>query len=745
MKLKKIEKMTLSISLVGAALSAAGLGLYSRYSETLDTPPERIIGEVLDVRSWVKRKTPGSAIWMDATEGQSLALGDNVWTGTDSTLQIRFLDQTKLRLGPNSFVHLGERDNQVNINLASGSIELESNRNQAYILSNAKGSAQIKTNRDDTKMRYTASEMGESSIEIRKGSANVTIGSQTLESNAQTPLILNGESLVKAVRNSYLLKPAEGQIVVKDSKDRVDFAWKNRSQTPATLEISKDPAFTKILMTKQLNKENNHTLLDLSEGSYFWRVVPERNGANALNPVGTFTVVEKKAPLIVAPKFGHNFALLADQLTSIDLKWSIQQNPKKFQIEISDNESFTENAVQLTRLGHERSASIPLQPGSYFLRIGALWSTENSPQWSISNYFTVGATAATANPKLAEVLKKKLFAPEPVEKKNAALSPAKLANAPDKNAGAESPEDALTAPKLKNQYVESLIGGARRTTASTDQAKFAWSSSKNAQNYLVEVFLGPKVGGKKLAQFQTGQTTIAWNIPKPGTYSWRVTALGTDDRRSPASLPGVVKFLLNPPDSVVVKRGFDEEVLEPTDIAKGTTKLKITWQGPSEGQKFMAIAIRDDEPLKKWIVEKNEIEEAVKVADFETASFQVAYLDDFDQPLSPLSDPIFFKNNRKLRLLTPKVLLPDPEVEIVGLSTNNPVIFSWQEVRYAESYELEISANEKFDPLTEKIVTPTGQFLMERPLSNGRYFYRIRAKRKQFESKWSPHRTFTLK
>ncbi len=244
-----------------------------------DKIDQKAEARLVDVAGSVQVRPPSNPLWKGITLFSTLTEGDRIRTLANSSAEVQFRDESRLRLDENSQVliqrmrsNLLENREQASVSVLEGDVFAllgDNQKRNAFDLEvpgvDLKGSSRnFYVNRAKDGTRFANYE-GE--LEVDGGEA----GNVTLQSNEGVALGQDGLSEVKKLLPTpRLLAPAVGSNLYQSE---VTFTWEVvKGATNYWFELSPDRAFTTTLVSVKRVTSPNFTATGLTEGSYFWRV-----------------------------------------------------------------------------------------------------------------------------------------------------------------------------------------------------------------------------------------------------------------------------------------------------------------------------------------------------------------------------------------------------------------------------------------------------------------------------------------
>ena len=238
----------------------------------------------------VRSKRADSITWKPTRMGMPLYNQDSIQTFSRSSATIKFDEQNRLQLGPDTLVIIKRMEQDILFNDRRSSLVLvegelsgslgNNNKTERHVeIITAGASAHIRTrdNIDETvQFKVSVNPDHSSTVAILQGSAEIiSQGIKQKISTGQAVVIREGaepsapKPLPKAVE---LNSPANNNIsYYRDIPDSVDFSWSDSGADKYRLIISKDRDQKNIVLDEKI-EQSHFTHGNLTQSEYYWRV-----------------------------------------------------------------------------------------------------------------------------------------------------------------------------------------------------------------------------------------------------------------------------------------------------------------------------------------------------------------------------------------------------------------------------------------------------------------------------------------
>ncbi len=253
-------------------------------------PNSSLVATLTEMNRDVRSKRANSITWHSTSVGMPLYNEDAVQTFDRSSATIKFDEENRLHLGPDTLVIIKRmeqdilfKDRRSSLILVEGELSGSlgnNNKTERHVeILTAGASAHIRT-RDaingNVKFKVSVNPDQSSTVAILQGNAEiVSQGVKQKIGTDQALVIRKGASpstpkpLPEEVR---LIAPANNKLsYYRDIPDRIDFSWEDTGARQYRLIISRDPQQKIILLDERIDQTHfSHD--NLTQGEYYWRV-----------------------------------------------------------------------------------------------------------------------------------------------------------------------------------------------------------------------------------------------------------------------------------------------------------------------------------------------------------------------------------------------------------------------------------------------------------------------------------------
>ncbi len=250
-----------------------------------------LVATLTEMNRDVRSKQANSITWASANTGMPLYNQDAVQTFSRSSATIKFDEENKLHLGPDTLVIIKRmeqdvlfKDRRSSLVLVegelSGSLGSDNNTERHVEIITAGASAHIRTRdniNETVKFKVSVNPDLSSTVAILQGSAEIISQGIKQKLNADQALVINegaAPSEPKPLPRPVTLKTPENNTTsyYRDIPDSIQFSWHDTGSEQYRLIISKDPQQKNILLDEKFDKPN-FTHGNLTQGDYYWRVI----------------------------------------------------------------------------------------------------------------------------------------------------------------------------------------------------------------------------------------------------------------------------------------------------------------------------------------------------------------------------------------------------------------------------------------------------------------------------------------
>ena len=335
-----------------------------------------------------EKKATKRLIWQDIDEGDAFISGEQIRTGSDSSMTIEILEShTTLELEPNSLITI-ETDH--------GKPTLDFIRGNMFISSTDKGSAV------NVKSDGKVLDLSSNKVEISKSDTGaIDVDQLNDNSNASRDLVAS------------FPEPHQTLFTDKTGQAQVEFKWLpiNDKNLQVVFQLGSQRENLKTVSTTSAD-----ALLmsaELKPGIYYWRLIAmdqSKHKSTSTTTIRTLKVLSRKAPVLISPNNGSEITY-SNQASAPVFRWTNPDHYRSFDIELAKDKAF-EKVVMRKRVDSGTSLQIELDDsGEYFCRVHANVNQEDDVALSPTQSFHVKQikNITTPEPKFPEANSKLKF------------------------------------------------------------------------------------------------------------------------------------------------------------------------------------------------------------------------------------------------------------------------------------------------------------------------------------------------
>jgi len=764
---KKLDRWIIVGSLVFFLLSLALL-IDERFVFQVGPQNLEVIGLMERSVKDVRRKFNQDFIWQPLQLKQELYQQDSIFTGTDSEADLVLKDGSRISLSQGTLVVLKIEKNNTILDMQKGTIITKIQSKQKMTLRTSKKTYTVSGEGAQIKAAFDE-EGSVKEIAVISGKVNVEspTNKQVLTPNQALELDSKGEISKVKTYEIELNVPSLNQVLWKQSQDPVIFKWNTKDTQQIdefVLEVSKDENFKELLLVKKL-KEKQALVSELpAQGLFFWKITAQSKTSSTFK----FKIIEEKSPLLIYPENTAAFffkdnefkqdrvqasvkpgsessedqSAKSSRKSQINLKWQDTSDAKKFHIQLTNKDNFKEILFEKAVEGLELTTPTLLE-GQYFWRVRVL-DLEQRPRSPWSSIFSFQIKDKAQEKQIPKT-------PTPQE-------PQKLP-APEVPEGILEFEMSFNPPSYHPQCFNFIISCAYAEESLLQKAKLSWKEVENATAYFLEIS-EDKEFTKILASTTITKPEFHWFPPKEGLFYWRVAAHDIRGMRGHPSKPAALKVKIIPPQPLT--KGLIEENFTDEKEFLATRDLELKWKSVRYAASYEVLfsTSADFKKIQKFYVEKPP--QKIKISKNQIFYWKVQALiliSGKKKSIGPVSEVAQVELRRNLSLETPQLLLPADEDKITFAKDTVPqVLFTWKEVPVATQYELAVSHSTDFEkPLIVEAVSQlhytatlpielAGGFASSKSdtVQSSPAYWKVRAKRGPYYSKWSKPLSFNL-
>ncbi len=342
---------------------------------------------------------------------QTLTIGDQIKTGTNASVLLKFEDDTQVLLNPESEIMInqasiiGSNKNVININvlLKAGEAEVRANPKKVpgsrFVIETPSAFATTRGTvyrvRADQSLTATEVTQGKIDVANNRGRTKVPQHFGTLtakDTPPQKPVrLLTAPALPDIETIRYL--PA------RLSWDMLKGATSYRSQ------LSDQPTFQRILLDSLDHPPKLNIPATLPDGQYWLMVrATDKNGLQGLESLQAFSIDARPFPPAIQSPFSKDPVYTGD----VTFAWAQPEEAVEYQFELSGSEDFATLTQPASILNNQSISVLIANPGNYFWRVTSINANGKSGPVGYTNTITVRPTPATPELQKASTSKTEL-------------------------------------------------------------------------------------------------------------------------------------------------------------------------------------------------------------------------------------------------------------------------------------------------------------------------------------------------
>ncbi len=624
---------------------------YGVINQSLEKINEEPIGTISFKYKSAQRKLLDRILWDRVKQNSPVYNGDIIRTAELSEATVTFSDGNIIDLYEQTLAQIFlDTEEGTAIDFSGGGISLDTSASDRGISLKA-GNASVQVEAGAT-MRAVAPvvQSGEEEVLMSQLSLQVTSGVANFltEDGAQTELAEGSEIVFNEESNSFVtpeikvISPlANVKLLTHTNTFPVLYRLQKQNADPTDpiiLETSKQRDFSSISQRIELTNLDEISL-NMTEGAWYWRIYTE-SGSSTSN--GRLQVIAAPLPVASVPTPQAEFAYRT-QLPSIRFVWSDDPLARTWQIEIADNENFS-NPI-LTQTTSQPSIIInTLTAGRYYWRVTPLYSanlmrkTDNANVSTAVQYFDIVVRG--------ELTQASLILP--------------------------------------------IEGGFLDTNAEQQGHLFSWKYDVEAENYLLSISKNRDLSSPVFQENIVDNYYLLYpNVAQltEGVWYWGVTKIDFEGNRSPMSR---IRSLIS------VEGKIEQRTLFPPDGYSLAENLVIdtnfTWK--SNLPLLTKFQISQTEDFSSIFFERESNSTSISGINLTTGTWYWRILSESEESADALDSAIVYKTDPKI-LVVAGYLAP---TNITNISVNEriialpeqPITVEWDEVSGAQFYQLRL-------------------------------------------------------
>lgn len=390
-KLKKLKKQDLSILALCLLFFIASAILYKYGSAGFTSlgSTTKSIGKITSINRDVRHKENKTYFWTDAGDDTTIAKGDSLFVGQNSSSRIKLKDGKEFAIGENSLVKFNFKDNDLSLEMGFGQIQAVG-LTQKIKISECGKVYEIDASQADLLITKSddCSSLG---VQVKKG--QVKVNNKSIEKSDKPRKIASEEKRLdvaaapvierpkpepepelppKVLEAPHLLK--KNQSVLVDEKTKPRLEWEYMSDiSDYQIEVSPDSFFDQASIYR--SNTNSFPITQFDSEQIYYRV-KARSADGIESPFSEIGQMKFQFPNISLSDANKEMSYLAKnskdpgEPKKLDISWSPIKAASEYVVEVDTNPDFT--SPQKTNLRAPAGTLTLPKAGQYHYRVTAL-------------------------------------------------------------------------------------------------------------------------------------------------------------------------------------------------------------------------------------------------------------------------------------------------------------------------------------------------------------------------------------
>ena len=658
------------VTVSAAVITLFSFLLYQDMTRRHDAGSQQRIGTITFKHRVAQRKFFSQVIWEDLQQSEPLYNNDTIRTANLSDAVIQLSDGTRIDIGENTMILMSMAGDGINVNFAHGSLSASRKGARGEMKIQSKD-AVVSLEKSDVKLTSVGGKGLD--LTVSRGKALMKAGGEEKVVAEKERAFLAKDSKKAVVRAlSFRLKspPADHYLTALGPSLAVRFAWDEvKPGSGVSFQLSRSADFSSLMQTQAAPPGG--ISLSLSEGSYYWRLKKEGEGAaGEVSEVRKLVILRADPAAPLYPRAGETFQYILKP-PLVTFRWTAGRSATGYLVEIAAEEGMKNPLRKLESADTSIAAELPR--GVYYWRV-------------LSRTGLAGAERLIAGPvrKFTVDVRRTLEAPR-------LISPTREAT---------------------------LLAGILRKR----NLLFNWADNREIKSY--QFLLARDADFKGVVTDKTVEGnyfSLAGGL-KAGRYYWRVRGMQGKEALTKFSAAGL--FTVAEGGRLQVSAPPDETVFAP-EFGQKSVPVSFAWKR-SEFRGRLVLQISSDRGFAKTEREFRTEDYGLTASDLAPCSYywRVRMLD------SDGSD-ILVSEPRKIHvrgpLAAPQITEPR-EGASVDMSRRGGISFSWKPLAGANLYECRLyRKGTRKELFSRKSSSLSAEFRDLARLDRGLYYWTLQA------------------
>lgn len=718
--LSKVDRAGIVASALVFLISSSWLIYDSHFSDNGDNAGLIALGKINPIKNQTRRRHAEGFTWFDVHQTKPVYNGDFIYTGADANAEITLDDGSTIRLEPSTLIVLNFKD-KLNLDLQFGSFSGDlKNKSEIKI-----GGETLNTDASNFSIAKNTQGLD---IDIKTGALNSGVKKLGVGSSS-----LNQGKVFNLEKSIDLLYPKNTNWVWLKPNQKLEMSWSGPENIDYVVELSTTSNFEKVILSETSQKQKIDISFSYFQTEIFWRVIGlSKDQKKYLSPVQSFVAHIDLPPEPLKPLNNQN--LLGDitdpkNPKGIDFSWKdLSELWNEFELQISDKKDFSEISSEFKNIKDTNFTAVVEKTGEYFWRVrGHLVDKNHSSPWSESRSFFIRVTS-----------------PDPLK------PPALINNQVTYNI---IPRDLVNYDETQNVI---------HLDNTTGFPKLDWTPVEHALGYKLS-FAQDKAFTQIIKTVKVKQDQYSYMNPFVQDYFWVVqtiykdgslgplSTIGSINVRKPYPLPSPTNKISEAVDFKEKDKIFEQEISwDRFPLKKG---YEVQWSTDKNFKQFeRTLTVKDS--LKVPFNKSSEVYWRVRASNRDKSPFSPfspTQTISYERKITNIPQKIIEAESKQLASMKPPVDAPtiiQPTSNKVYLTTKTQesfVLMKWEYPKDFDLFQIEVSSDRSFEKIITQQDVTDSKWILNKKLSPGEYFWRVRAKTGAATKEWTEVHSFKIK
>ena len=374
----RFKSLLLDFFVVSACLFTAAYFTYTFWIDlntTLIRYDKEEIAHVEEKTRIVQRKSDDRVVWERLDVMTPLYNGDLLRTSDHSNSKLLFFNEAVAYIDPNTMQYAHKIEDDIYIELSSGSIRLESSDKGKIYLTLDDGSTVVMD--EGSSLSASSGPNGARSVEVQSGSASVT------SKSGETSSLISGDSVNvgdNGTINKYSVTvtsiPSSLRVLNFDGGTiPVTLKWNTSGDSadePVVVQTSYKKDFS-VIAEERTVRGAKDSVLDLPDGTVYWRVFPKDKQEEA--STGKIAVLPVNPVNLISPSSAATF-YYRDRNPDLNFSWSESNYAAYYLLKISSYPDMRSPIVERT-VSKTSSTVDSLGSGNWYWQVVPYYAVNN--------------------------------------------------------------------------------------------------------------------------------------------------------------------------------------------------------------------------------------------------------------------------------------------------------------------------------------------------------------------------------